>query len=118
MHAYPCTCIKTQSPTAFVFLFLCLVQTVKEERIIVIIDEGQFVDSASWAFLEELIRTVPIFIVMSLSPLLNLPCAAASTIMKNRNTTYIALSAMQPKDICNKVCLDLSVRGIPKELDS
>lgn len=113
--AYPYTCIKTQSPTVFLFLFLCLVQTVKEERIIFIIDEGQFIDSASWTFMEKLIRSVPIFIIMSLSPFM--PCAAASAIMKNRNTTYITLGAMQPKDIRNKVCLDLSVTGIPKELD-
>uniref|UniRef100_A0A8D1XN50 Adenylate cyclase type 10 n=1 Tax=Sus scrofa TaxID=9823 RepID=A0A8D1XN50_PIG len=92
-----------------------LEQTVKEERIIFIIDEGQFIDSASWTFMEKLIRSVPIFIIMSLSPFM--PCAAASAIMKNRNTTYITLGAMQPKDIRNKVCLDLSVTGIPKELD-
>lgn len=117
------TCIpvhmyKTHSPTAFSFLCLCLVQTVKEKRIIFIIDECQFVDSASWAFLEKLIRTVPVFIIMSLSPFLDMPCAAASTIMKNRNTTYVTLGAVQPKDIRNKVCLDLNISGIPKELNS
>lgn len=100
------------------FVFLYFVQTVKEERIIFIIDEGQFIDSASWAFMEKLIRTVPIFIIMSLSPFIDLPCAAASAIMKNRNTTYVTLGAVQPKDIRNKVCLDLNVRGIPKELDT
>ncbi|XP_070318848.1 adenylate cyclase type 10 isoform X1 [Odocoileus virginianus] len=95
-----------------------LEQTVKEERIIFIIDEGQFIDSASWTFMEKLIRSVPIFIIMSLSPFVNIPCAAASAIMKNRNTTYVTLGSVQPKDILNKVCLDLSVRGIPKELDT
>ncbi|XP_040307697.1 adenylate cyclase type 10 isoform X4 [Herpailurus yagouaroundi] len=93
-------------------------KTVKEERIIFIIDEGQFVDAASWSFLEKLIRTIPIFIIMSLSPFVDIPCAAASAIMKNRNTTYVTLGAVQPKDIRNKVCLDLDVRGIPKELDT
>lgn len=100
------------------FLSLRLVQTVKEERIIFIIDEGQFIDAASWSFLEKLIRTIPIFIIMSLSPFVDIPCAAASAIMKNRNTTYVTLGAVQPKDIRNKVCLDLNVRGIPKELDT
>jgi adenylate cyclase 10 len=38
--------------------------------------------------------------------------------MKNRNTTYVTLGAMQPKDIRNKVCLDLNVSSISKELDS
>lgn len=101
-----------------IFLFLHFVQTVKEERIIFIIDEGQFIDSASWAFMEKLIRTVPIFIIMSLSPFTDTPCAAARTIMKNRNATYVTLGALQPKDIRNKVCLDLNVRCIPKELDT
>lgn len=91
---------------------------MKEKRIIFIIDEGQFVDSASWVFLEELIRTVPVFIIMSLSPFLHMPCAAACTIMKNRNTTYVTLGALQPKDIRNKLCLDLDVSGISKELNS
>lgn len=98
-------------------MFLYLVQTVKQERVIFIIDESQFIDSASWAFLEKLIQTIPIFIIMSLSPFTEPPCAAASAIIKNRNTTYVTLGAVQPSDIRNKVCLDLNVKGIPKELD-
>nr|KAF6412629.1 adenylate cyclase 10 [Molossus molossus] len=94
-----------------------LEKTVKQERIIFIIDEGQFVDSASWAFLEKLIRTVPVFLIMSLSPFVETPCEAANSIIKNRNTTYVTLGAVQPSDIRNKVCLDLNVKGIPKELD-
>ncbi|XP_012513197.1 PREDICTED: adenylate cyclase type 10 [Propithecus coquereli] len=94
-----------------------LEQTVKEEKIIFIIDEAQFVDSTSWAFIEKLIRNVPIFIIMSLAPFLGNPCAAAHAILKNRNTTYVTLGAVQPKDIHNKVCLDLNVSSIPKELD-
>ncbi|KAM6217259.1 adenylate cyclase type 10 [Rhynchocyon petersi] len=95
-----------------------LEQTVKEERVIFIIDEAQFVDSVSWTFLEKLIRTVPIFIIMSLSPFIRMPCVAASAILKNRNTTYVTLGAIQPKDILNKICFDLNVIGIRKELDS
>ncbi|XP_012383078.2 adenylate cyclase type 10 [Dasypus novemcinctus] len=94
-----------------------LEQTVKEERIIFIIDEAQFVDSASWAFMEKLIRNVPIFIIMSLSPFFDIPCAAAHAILKNRNTTYVTLGAVQPRDIRNKICLDLNVSSITKELD-
>ncbi|XP_015441669.1 adenylate cyclase type 10 [Pteropus alecto] len=108
---------KKQKQLEILFLKI-LEQKVQEERIIFIIDEAQFVDSNSWAFMEKLIRTIPIFIIMSLSPFLNLPCAAASAIMKNRNTTYVAVGALQPEDIRNKVCLDLDVEGIPKELES
>ncbi|ELW67239.1 Adenylate cyclase type 10 [Tupaia chinensis] len=92
-------------------------QTVIEERIILIVDEAQFVDSASWVFMERVIRTLPIFIIMSLSPFEHAPCAAARAVIENRHTTYIALGTIQPKDIRSKACLDLSVSGISKELD-
>ncbi|XP_054443540.1 adenylate cyclase type 10 [Pteronotus mesoamericanus] len=108
--------LKKQKQLEALFMKI-LEKTVKQERIIFIIDEGQFIDPASWTFLERLIRTIPIFIVMALSPFTDTPCPAASTIMKNRNTTYITLGAVQPSDIRNKVCLDLNVKGIPKELD-
>lgn len=98
-------------------LFLYFIQTVKEERVIFIIDEAQLIDYASWIFMEKLIRTIPIFIIMSLSPFTEVPCAAASAIMKNRYTTYITLGAVQPKDIRSKVYMDLNVTSIPKELD-
>ncbi|XP_006147101.1 adenylate cyclase type 10 [Tupaia chinensis] len=94
-----------------------LEQTVIEERIILIVDEAQFVDSASWVFMERVIRTLPIFIIMSLSPFEHAPCAAARAVIENRHTTYIALGTIQPKDIRSKACLDLSVSGISKELD-
>lgn len=104
--------------SASMSLFLSLFQTVREERIVFIIDEAQFVDGTSWAFIEKLIRAMPIFIVMSLSPFPEIPCEAANAIMKNRNTTYIMLGTMQPREIRDKVCIDLSVSSIPKELDS
>ncbi|XP_016057847.1 PREDICTED: adenylate cyclase type 10 [Miniopterus natalensis] len=108
--------LKKQKQLEALFMKI-LEKTVKQERVIFIIDESQFIDSASWAFLEKLIQTIPIFIIMSLSPFTEPPCAAASAIIKNRNTTYVTLGAVQPSDIRNKVCLDLNVKGIPKELD-
>uniref|UniRef100_A0A8C9HDH8 Adenylate cyclase type 10 n=1 Tax=Piliocolobus tephrosceles TaxID=591936 RepID=A0A8C9HDH8_9PRIM len=108
--------LKKQNQLETLFMKI-LEQTVKEEWIIFIIHEAQFVDSTSWRFMEKLIQTVPIFIIMSLCPFVDIPCAAASAIMKNRNTTYITLGAVQPNDITNKICLDLNVSCIPKELD-
>uniref|UniRef100_A0A8C2YLG5 Adenylate cyclase type 10 n=1 Tax=Chinchilla lanigera TaxID=34839 RepID=A0A8C2YLG5_CHILA len=92
-------------------------KTVRSERIILIIDEAQFVDRTSWVFMEKLIQTVPIYIIMSLSPPVEDLCAAASNIMKNRNTTYVTLGAVQSKDIRNKTCFDLNVSSISRELD-
>uniref|UniRef100_A0A2K6CLN2 Adenylate cyclase type 10 n=1 Tax=Macaca nemestrina TaxID=9545 RepID=A0A2K6CLN2_MACNE len=108
--------LKKQNQLEVLFMKI-LEQTVKEEWIIFIIHEAQFVDSTSWRFMEKLIRTLPIFIIMSLCPFVDIPCAAASAIMKNRNTTYITVGAVQPNDITNKICLDLNVSCIPKELD-
>ncbi|XP_078212463.1 adenylate cyclase type 10 isoform X2 [Callithrix jacchus] len=109
--------LKKQKQLEVLFMKI-LEQTVKEERIIFIIDEAQYVDPTSWAFMEKLIRTVPIFIIMSLCPFVDIPCAAATAIMKNRNTTYISIGPIQPDDIYTKVCLDLNVSRIPKELGS
>ncbi|EHH15787.1 hypothetical protein EGK_01929 [Macaca mulatta] len=108
--------LKKQNQLEVLFMKI-LEQTVKEEWIIFIIHEAQFVDLTSWRFMEKLIRTLPIFIIMSLCPFVDIPCAAASAIMKNRNTTYITVGAVQPNDITNKICLDLNVSCIPKELD-
>nr|XP_054967999.1 adenylate cyclase type 10 isoform X9 [Pan paniscus] len=109
--------LKKQKQLEILFMKI-LKLIVKEERIIFIIDEAQFVDSTSWRFMEKLIRTLPVFIIMSLCPFVNIPCAAASAVMKNRNTTYIVIGAVQPNDISNKICLDLNVSCISKELDS
>ncbi|XP_019064466.1 adenylate cyclase type 10 isoform X5 [Fukomys damarensis] len=108
--------LKKQKQVEKLFMKM-LEKTSRGERIILIIDEAQFVDHTSWAFLEKLIQTVPIFIIMSLSPFVEDPCAAATAIMKNRNTTYITLGAVLPKDIRNKACFDLNVTGISRELD-
>ncbi|XP_017723080.1 PREDICTED: adenylate cyclase type 10 isoform X4 [Rhinopithecus bieti] len=108
--------LKKQNQLEMLFMKI-LEQTVKEEWIIFIIHEAQFMDSTSWRFMEKLIQTVPIFIIMSLCPFVDIPCAAASAIMKNRNTTYITVGAVQPNDITDKICLDLNVSCIPKELD-
>ncbi|XP_032147386.1 adenylate cyclase type 10 [Sapajus apella] len=109
--------LKKQKQLEVLFMKI-LEQIVKEERIIFIIDEAQYVDPTSWAFMEKLIRTVPIFIIMSLCPFVEIPCAAATAIMKNRNTTYITIGPIQPDDICTKVCLYLNVSSISNELDS
>lgn len=98
-------------------MFPCPAQTVEEQRVIFIIDGAQFIDVTSWVFMEYLVDKVPLFIIMSLSPFTQLPCEAARAIIKKTATTYISLGPLQPKDIHKKVCLDLNVYGIPKELN-
>ncbi|KAM6154286.1 adenylate cyclase type 10 [Erethizon dorsatum] len=109
--------LKKQKQVEKLFMKI-LEKTVRSERIILIIDEAQFVDKTSWTFMEKLIQIVPIYIIMSLSPSVEDTCAAASAIMKNRNTTYVTLGAVQSKDIRNKTCFDLNVSSISRELDT
>uniref|UniRef100_A0A4X2JZ02 Adenylate cyclase type 10 n=1 Tax=Vombatus ursinus TaxID=29139 RepID=A0A4X2JZ02_VOMUR len=94
-----------------------LKETSKEEKLIFIIDEAQYIDITSWEFLEKLIQKLNVFLIMSLSPFANTPCQSAIAIMKNRNTTYIIIGEISSKDIQSKVCLDLNVASISKELE-
>nr|XP_020830302.1 adenylate cyclase type 10 isoform X6 [Phascolarctos cinereus] len=94
-----------------------LKETSKDEKLIFIIDEAQYIDITSWEFLEKLIQKLNVFLIMSLSPFTNTPCQSAIAIMKNRNTTYIIIGEISSKDIRSKVCLDLNVASIPKELE-
>ncbi|XP_074122612.1 adenylate cyclase type 10 [Sminthopsis crassicaudata] len=94
-----------------------LKETSKTEKLIFIIDEAQYIDIISWEFLEQLIQKLNVFLIMSLSPFVDAPCKSADAIMKNRNTTYVVIGEISSKDIRSKVCLDLSVASIPKELE-
>ncbi|XP_003767448.1 adenylate cyclase type 10 isoform X1 [Sarcophilus harrisii] len=94
-----------------------LKETSKTEKLIFIIDEAQYIDIISWEFLEQLIQKLNVFLIMSLSPFVDAPCKSANAIMKNRNTTYVVIGEISSKDIRSKVCLDLNVASIPKELE-
>ncbi|XP_028936584.1 adenylate cyclase type 10 isoform X4 [Ornithorhynchus anatinus] len=94
-----------------------LEREAKQEKIIFIIDEAQFIDETSWNFMERVLQRIPIFFILSLSPFFDVPCDAAQAIMKSRDTTYMVLGEMTPADIRAKVCLDLNVASIPKELE-
>uniref|UniRef100_A0A8D2LEA2 Adenylate cyclase 10 n=1 Tax=Varanus komodoensis TaxID=61221 RepID=A0A8D2LEA2_VARKO len=92
-----------------------------KEALIFVIDEAQFIDSASWDFLGNLLEKVAIFMVMSLSPGNHKgrrPCATAARIMSSPNTTYIQLRALTPSVIVQKACQDLGVVSIARELET
>ncbi|XP_072504824.1 adenylate cyclase type 10 isoform X3 [Notamacropus eugenii] len=108
--------IKKQKEIEALFMNI-LKETSKDEKFIFIIDEAQYIDTTSWDFLEKLIQKLNVFLIMSLSPFIDAPCKSASAIMKNRNTTYIIIGEISAKDIRSKVCLDLNVDSIPKELE-
>ncbi|XP_036611380.1 adenylate cyclase type 10 [Trichosurus vulpecula] len=108
--------VKKQKEIEALFMNI-LKQTNKGEKLIFIIDDAQYIDITSWKFLEMLIQKLNVFLIMSLCPFIDTPCKSASAIMKNRNTTYIVIGEMSPKDIQSKVCLDLNVASITKEVE-
>ncbi|XP_053102677.1 adenylate cyclase type 10 isoform X2 [Hemicordylus capensis] len=97
-----------------------LKQIRDKEVVIFVIDESQYIDTVSWQFLEKMIRTVPIFVVMSLCPdnrKARLPCPAAARIRNHHNTVYIHLRELPPSVIVQKACQDLGVVSIARELE-
>nr|XP_060630310.1 adenylate cyclase type 10 [Anolis sagrei ordinatus] len=98
-----------------------LENAVEKEVLILVIDEAQFIDSASWDFLDNLLQKVPIFIVMSSSPINTkgkLPCLTAAKILHSPDTTYIHLRELTPSVIIQKACQDLGVVSIARELET
>ncbi|XP_062833884.1 adenylate cyclase type 10 isoform X2 [Anolis carolinensis] len=98
-----------------------LENAVEKEILILVIDEAQFIDSASWDFLDNLLKKVPIFIVMSSSPIKSkgrLPCQTAAKILNSPDTTYIHLRELTPSVIIQKACQDLGVVTIARELET
>ncbi|XP_033006969.1 adenylate cyclase type 10 [Lacerta agilis] len=92
-----------------------------KEVLIFVIDEAQFMDPASWDFLENLLSNIGIFVVMSLSPTTRkgrLPCAAAARLMSSEDTTYVQLRELTPSVIVQKACQDLGVVSIARELET
>ncbi|XP_015280253.1 PREDICTED: adenylate cyclase type 10-like [Gekko japonicus] len=93
----------------------------EKDILIFVIDEGQFIDPASWDFLDNLLRAIPIFVVMSLSPSEYkgiILCSAATRILGNMANTYVRLKELSPSVIVQKACQDLGVVSITRELET
>ncbi|XP_065450290.1 adenylate cyclase type 10-like isoform X3 [Chrysemys picta bellii] len=102
-------------------LFLVkILQKVVENILIFVIDEAHFIDPASWEFLDNLLSSIPVFMVMSLSP----PgrqawptCVSAAKIINSTKTTYVQLRELKPSVILQKACEDLRVVSVSRELE-
>ncbi|KAM7162914.1 adenylate cyclase type 10 [Macrochelys suwanniensis] len=98
-----------------------LVKAVEKDILIFVIDEAHFIDPASWEFLDNLLSSIPVFMVMSLSPPSRqprLPCVSAASIINSAKTTYVQLRELKPSVILQKACQDLGVVSIPRELET
>ncbi|KAM3841795.1 adenylate cyclase type 10 [Vipera latastei] len=107
--------------------YLCLfnnlfhVKAAEKEVLIFAIDEAQFIDKASWDFLDNLLKSVPILVVMALSPINHkgrMLCSSAAQILNSPSTTFIQLRELSPSVIIQKACQDLGVVSIARELET
>ncbi|XP_025029972.1 adenylate cyclase type 10 [Python bivittatus] len=104
-----------------IMLLKILVNAAEKEVLIFAIDEAQFIDKASWDFLDNLLKRVPIFVVMALSPINikgRLLCSSAAQILNSPNTTFVQLRELTPSVIIQKACQDLGVVSITRELET
>ncbi|XP_054836317.1 adenylate cyclase type 10-like [Eublepharis macularius] len=103
-------------------IFVKILQHAAEkETTIFVIDGAQFIDSTSWEYLEKLLRSLPIFIVLSFSPFehkRHLLCSAPGRILASTANTYIRLKELCPTVIVQKACQDLGVVSIARELET
>ncbi|KAG8132966.1 hypothetical protein E2320_010792, partial [Naja naja] len=107
--------------------YLCLfnnlfhVKAAEKEVLIFAVDEAQFIDKASWDFLDNLLKNVSIFVVMALSPINHkgrILCSSATQILNSPSTTFIKLRELSPSIIIQKACQDLGVVSITRELET
>ncbi|XP_026537629.1 adenylate cyclase type 10 [Notechis scutatus] len=102
-------------------LLKILINAAEKEVLIFAIDEAQFIDKASWDFLDNLLKNVPIFVVMALSPINHKGrtlCSSATQILNSPSTTFIKLRELSPSIIIQKACQDLGVVSITRELET
>ncbi|XP_074859423.1 adenylate cyclase type 10 [Carettochelys insculpta] len=112
---------ETRAEEMELFLVKILKKAVEKDVLIFVIDEAHFIDPASWEFLENLLSSVPVFMVMSMSPpsrQARLPHVSAANIIKSPKTSYVQLRELKPSVILQKACQDLGVVSIPRELET
>ncbi|XP_053882123.1 adenylate cyclase type 10-like [Malaclemys terrapin pileata] len=111
---------ETRTEEMELILVKILQKVVEKNILIFVIDEAHFIDPASWEFLDDLLSSIPVFMVMSLSP----PgrqawptCVSAANIINSRKTTYVQLRELKPSVILQKACEDLGVVSVSRELE-
>ncbi|XP_073214201.1 adenylate cyclase type 10 [Lepidochelys kempii] len=112
---------ETRTKEMELFLVKILQKAVEKDILIFVIDEAHFIDPASWEFLDNLLSSIPVFMVMSLAPFscqARLPCVSAASIINNAKTIYVQLQELKPSVILQKACQDLGVVSIPRELET
>ncbi|XP_065450147.1 adenylate cyclase type 10-like [Chrysemys picta bellii] len=111
---------ETRTEEMELILVKILQKVVERNILIFVIDEAHFIDPASWEFLDDLLSSIPVFMVMSLSPpgrQARPPCVSAANIINSTKTTYVQLRELKPSVILQKACEDLRVVSVSRELE-
>lgn len=97
-------------------MFLCYYfQAVRETPLIFLIDEAQYMDAASWEFLETLLSSVPIIMVMTLTPTITL-CDCAQHFLQSSQAVLVPILKLAATSLLRMACWELGVVSIPQEL--
>ncbi|XP_074936347.1 adenylate cyclase type 10-like [Phalacrocorax aristotelis] len=86
---------------------------------IFVIDNAHFIDPASWSIVSPVLQNVSSFMVMSLAPgyvRTEAFCKAAGDSAMSQNITYCHLDKLKSSAVVQKVCQDLGVVSISRDL--
>ncbi|XP_037375571.1 adenylate cyclase type 10-like isoform X2 [Talpa occidentalis] len=95
--------------------FQMLQEAVRETPLIFLIDEAQYMDAASWKFLGTLLSSVPIIMVMTLTPTFALH-GWAQHFLQSPQTNHVPISKLAATSLLRMACWELGVVSIPQEL--
>lgn len=86
---------------------------------VLIIDNARFIDPASWSLLSPVRHDVSLFVLMSFAPGYARTASVCQTAVDNAASQEFAhhhLDALTPSAVAQKVCQDLGVVSIPRDL--
>ncbi|XP_027457477.1 adenylate cyclase type 10-like isoform X8 [Zalophus californianus] len=95
--------------------FQVLQEALRETPLIFLIDEAQYMDAASWEFLETLLSTVPIIMVMTLTSTFTL-CGCAQHFLQSSQAVLVPILKLATTSLLRMACWELGVVSIPQEL--
>ncbi|KAB1261772.1 Adenylate cyclase type 10 [Camelus dromedarius] len=104
-----------EEPLHCLFNDLFFVKAVRETPLIFLIDEAQYMDAASWEFLGTLLSSVPIIMVMTLTPTFTL-CGWAQHFLQSPQAILVPISKLAETSLLRMACWELGVVSIPQEL--
>ncbi|KAF5929693.1 hypothetical protein HPG69_002416 [Diceros bicornis minor] len=96
-------------------IFQVLQKAVRETPLIFLIDEAQYMDAPSWEFLGTLLSSIPIIMVMTLTPTFTL-CGWAQHFLQSPQAVLVPISKLAATSLLRMACWELGVVSIPQEL--